>query len=219
MSTPKPNVVRGDAAAVARAFVFEQRNAGGIDPHEVVARMLEAGHGTEFPPEVRKKRMKTWALQVLRRLRKRGWLDAPGAEGWPPTAALRGCSRARALAKQAPRGGPRPKGPRKPASRESAAKKPAAAMPDSRRSRPESWGDFVQDWVFRHRDSKFGVPEVAVAVVQGGYGTGDLGGRLDGARDIVEREFAALEKEGLIRLDRRSDLWKATDLLLNWPEG
>ena len=103
MRKPEANVVPGEAATVARSFVFENRDTDGIDPSEVIDRMLAAGHGNEFPSEVRRKRLRTWTLQVFRRLKKHGWLEASGQAGWPPTAALRACRDPRSLSKRAPR--------------------------------------------------------------------------------------------------------------------
>ncbi len=234
MTNPKPNVVPGEAALVARSFVFENRDALGIDPAVIVERLLAAGHGSDIPAEVRRKRLKTWALQVLRRLRKRGWLEAPGENGWPPTAALRACARSHALGKPAPkRTAPASKVFTPPPARHTPAPQefasaPVRHAPPAREiaptpirhapKPPESWSTFIEDWVFNHRERGFGVAEVAVAIVQGGFGSGDIGDRLDDARELVELELGSLEHAGLLAFDEQTELWQPTDLLQSWPE-
>ncbi len=205
MRKPEANVVPGEAATVARSIVFESRDLGGIDPSEVIDRMLAAGHGSEFPSEVRRKRLKTWTLQVFRRLKKQGWLEAPGREGWPSTAALRACRDPRSLAKRAPRR----------TGHETPTRKAQPRTPPP--SLEETWENIIQNWVFRHRLSDFGVAEISVAVVQHGFGTGDIGDRLDGARELVEEELSALELDGLLEYDAQSELWVPTELLRTWP--
>jgi hypothetical protein len=199
MTTPEPNVVPQDAALDARSFVFEHRDTGQLEHVEVIDRMLAEGHGSEFPTSVRRKRLKTWSLQVLRRLKKRGWLEGSGKDGWTPTAALRSCRDSRAIGKPVRS---------KPRVEES----PGAPS-------PEFWTSLIQDWVFHHRESEFGVAEVAVAVVQGGYGAGNIGDRLDGARAIVEAQLHSLEMGGLLEFNDQSELWTPTELLTDWPEA
>ncbi len=196
MERAKPTVVPASAAAEARAFVFERRSDRGIDPYEAHARLVAAGHGSGLPSTVREKRLRTWVLQVLRRLRKYGWLGAPDPQGWPPTAALRECSDPAALAKRAPR---LPETP--------------ASLP------PESWEGFVHDWVFHHRLSEFRVGELAAALVQRGYGTGNLDERLDGARELAEEELLSLKRNGLLRHAARTEVWMPTELLRTWPDA
>jgi hypothetical protein len=226
MNNSEPNVVPGEAAATARTLVFERRGAEVIDPSEITARLLAAGYGSDIPSEIRKKRVRTWVMQVLRRLRKHGWLDAPGESGWPVTPALEACEEPRALRKQArvrpaPRPASQPSAPQQSAPQSVAPQPspPARRALQSSHTRPESWGAFVQDWVFSHRWANFGIAELAVAMVQGGYGAGEIGGRLDGARAIAEQELAALEEEALLDYDADLDLWQPSELLQSWPEA
>ena len=71
--------------------------------------------------------------------------------------------------------------------------------------------------MFSHRHSEFGVAEISVAVVQRGFGSGDIGDRLDGARELVEEELCTLELDGLLQYDPESELWEPTELLRSWP--
>jgi hypothetical protein len=231
MTKSKPNVVQNEAALVARNFVYERRDAERIDPGEVVAKMLAVGCGSEFPPDVRGKRLRTWALQVLRRLRKRGWLDEPDRDGWPPTAELKACTDPEALGKRTPRR-PAQRPPQRPILRPfqrpapaAPAAPPAPAAPAGPAPQPvyspppppESWEYYIQDWIFLHRDRDFGVVELAVAVEQRGFGTGAVGDRLDAARILVERMLCYLEEAGLVELNTSEDLWQTTELLRTWP--
>lgn len=212
MTKSKPNVVPGEAALVARDFVFECRAAEKIDPGEVVARMLERGCGNEFPERVRAKRLRTWAHQVLRRLRKRGWLDEPARSTWVPTQALKECRDREALGKRAPGGHGRPG-----TSVATATHPHVAPALRSAPTSPAPWEYYIQDWVFQHRERDFGVTELAVAVVQKGFGSGDIGARLDAARILVEQGVRYLEEAGLIEYCAAEDLWRPTELLQTWP--
>jgi hypothetical protein len=198
MRNPVPNVVPARAAADARAFVFERRAADAIDPESILSHLLGLGHGDEIAPEFRRKRLRTWTRQVLRRLGKYGWLDESGPGSWSPTASLRGSRDAGALARRAPR-------------RSGTQAPPPPSRPQ------ESWPDFVQGWVFRHRESTFGVGEIAAAMVQHGYGAGAVDARLDAARPLAEQELRFLQEEGLLRRQARSETWKPTELLRTWP--
>lgn len=209
---PKPNVVPEEAGLFARSYVFDHKGAEVMEPRAVVEEMIAAGHGAEFPSKVRSKRLRTWVLQVFRRLKKRGWLEGPGADGWSPTAALKSCTDSRRLGKPVPRqtvvkSRPRPRPQPQSQSQPTTPEQPT----------PEFWEFFVGDWVFKHRDREFGVAEVAVAVVQAGFGTGDVGHRLDGARVLVESALARLEEAGLLVFRNQAELWKPTQLLRDWP--
>ena len=195
-------MVPQEAALFARSFVFDHKSAEAMEPRAVVEEMIAAGHGAEIPSKLRNKRLRTWVLQVFRRLKKRGWLEEPGPDGWSPTAALKACTDSRRLGKPVPR-------------RKVVESKPQQATPEQ--PTPEFWEFFIGDWVFKHRDRDFGVAEVAVAVVQAGFGTGDLGNRLDGARVLVESAVVRLEEAGLLVFRRQAELWKPTQLLRDWP--
>jgi len=197
-STSKPNVVPGDAAEIARSFVFEHRASDGIDPRKVVTCLLAAGHGGSFSADVRQKRLRTWALQVLRRLGRSGWLDPPRLGKWPTTRVLRVCGDPRALTKRAPH--------------DAGCEEPAAPPPP-----PESWETFVQDLVFGHRRAGIGVTDVIDALLQRGYEAKDREHRPDSARELAERELHALEQEGLLQYEERAKLWQPTELLQDWP--
>ena len=214
----EPTVVTASAAAEIRTSVFERRSEDGIDPNEVLARMVAAGHGSDFPSPVRKKRLKTWVLQVLRRLRKCGWLGAPGPEGWPPTAALRGCSDPAALARRASRL-PEPEIPA-PSPPEPETPVPSPPEPETPApSPPESWEAWAQDWVFGHRLSEFRVGDLAAAMVQRGYGEGSLAWRLDDSRELAEDVLRSLMLDGLLIQADRTAVWMPTEMLRTWPEA
>jgi len=198
MTNNQPNVVSKQAAEFVRACVFDSRNSEVIDPATLVGRMLAAGHGIDFPDSVRKRRLRTWVLQVFRRLHRHGWLHEPSKQGWPTTAALRASPDPRALARKAPRRPATPKSPPPPPP-------------------PDSWEQFIQDWVFRHRQSTFNISEVVAAVVQRGFVPKEPGALLQAARNLAERELGIIEVEGLIRFRKESDDWEPTDLLRTWP--
>jgi hypothetical protein len=192
----EPTVIPDRAAEDARALVFKRRDAEVIDPIEVAVSLIEAGYGRSLPPDVRGKRVKTWTLQVFRRLRKYGWLGDPEPEGWPPTPALRKCRERRALSRRVPR-----------------RLRPGTPPP------PESWESFVQDWVFSRRTSSFSIGEVAAAMLQRGFGEGSTEKRLDRARAIAEGVLRTLVRDGLLSQDPRPGVWQPTDLLRTWPSG
>jgi hypothetical protein len=178
--------------------VFANRDRPDISPLDAVAKLLDAGHGAHFDESVRSARVLTWVKQVFRRLRKHGWLQSRTSAEWQPTEALRCCRNGQLLARKAPR-------------------HLIAQEPPKREelSPVESWPAFVERWVFEHRDSIFGIGEVVAAMVQRGFGTGPTEARLNAAREVAEEELRLLAREYIV--EQEDDVWRATDLLENWP--
>ena len=191
----QPNVVGKEAAEFIRARVFRLRAVDVISPREIVPQLVSAGLGEDFPDELRMRRLKTWVLQVLRRLNRQDWLDRRNDRVWMPTAALKSCSDQALLAKRAPK--------------DSVVPPPVP---------PTSWEKFIQSWVFSHRAAKFATDDLVVAIVQQGYAAGEPEDGLERARALVSRELAGLEKECLLEGDGEAGEWQPTDLLKSWRD-
>jgi hypothetical protein len=135
--------------------------------------------------------------QVFRRLRKYGWLRSRTEGDWIPTLALRHCRDPRALSRHLPSRVRRKEPPEPPP--------------------VEDWGAFVEQWVFRHRDTPFGIGEVSAAMVQRGFGAGRTEDRLNEARGVAEEVLDLLASEYLV--EQEAGQWQATEILRDWPSA
>ena len=192
----QPNVATKEAADFIRSRVYRFRDEPEFIPDDIVGRMLSAGHGKEFDGKVRRRRLRRWVLQVFRRLRRHGWLLRRNNLSWLPTEALRGCSREELLARKARR--VRHATPPQP---------------------PDSWEQYIQDWVFDHREASFATDDVVLAVVQRGFAAGRPEEGPAEARSLVEGQLEFLEEECLLDGAGGAGNWRPTELLRSWPAG